>query len=125
MIYLDTHVTAWLYAGRTDLLSEHAKHLINDKRVLVSPMLVLELQYLFETNRTSENAQTVIENLSLEIGLTVCDLPFPAVIRHALGENWTRDPFDRVITSQAALRKTQLLTRDRSIQKHYPQAVWE
>ena len=56
MIYADTHVVAWLYAGRPDLIPPRARRLIEDNPLLVSPMVALELEYLFETGRTSEPA---------------------------------------------------------------------
>jgi PIN domain nuclease of toxin-antitoxin system len=67
----------------------------------------------------------VTGNLERDLGLKVCDLPFPAVVEVALGQSWTRDPFDRLIASQALLRGATLVTRDRVIRDHFPQAVWE
>ena len=37
---------------------------------------------------------------------------------------WTRDPFDRLITAQAALDDSPLLTKDDTIHTYYPEAVW-
>ena len=39
-------------------------------------------------------------------------------------ESWTRDPFDRMIVAQAALREAPLLTKDRVLHEHYDRAVW-
>jgi len=39
--------------------------------------------------------------LSVEIGLTVCDHPFPIIAEAELGENCAPDPFDRVIVAHA------------------------
>lgn len=50
--------------------------------------------------------------------------PFSDVVREACKIKWTRDPFDRLITSQAALRKTILITKDETIRRFYPEAVW-
>ncbi len=124
VIYLDTHVVAWLFAGRLDLFPEGARRRLEQNDLLVSPMVALELEYLFEIQRTIEPAPVVIEELQRKIGLKICDLPFPAVISEAQRQGWTRDPFDRVITGQAALRKAALLTKDELIREHYSQAVW-
>ena len=48
MIYLDTHIVVWLYAGKVEKLSEPAKELINDHEVLISPVVRWELKYWFE-----------------------------------------------------------------------------
>src|SRR4029453_15948068 len=69
LIYADTHVVAWLYAGRPDLIPPRARRLIEDNTLLVSPMVALELEYLFATGRTSEPARTVLQALSRDIGL--------------------------------------------------------
>lgn len=124
MIYLDTHVAAWLYAGRLELLPAGAKRLLEEEELLISPMVGLELQYLYEIQRVTVPAASVLQVLQAELGLKVCDLPFPRVAALARGERWIRDPFDRLIVSQAAFRRTPLLTRDRDIRLHYPRAVW-
>lgn len=124
LIYLDTHVAAWLFAGRIDLFPPGVRALIDDNELLISPAVVLELQYLHEIRRAAEPARVVVETLEAAIGLKVCDQPFPPVIEAALDLGWTRDPFDRILVAQAALRGAPLVTKDRLIRTHYPYAVW-
>ncbi len=124
LIYLDTHVVAWLYAGRVDLLSRRATQLVNDEELQICPAVVLELEYLHETRRLAVGGNTVVQGLAAQLGLQVCDLPFPAVIESALDQRWTRDPFDRIIVGHAALAASTLLTKDRSIHTHYRSALW-
>ena len=124
MIYLDTHVVVWLYAGRTDLIPESAKSLIDSDELLISPIVGLELQYLCGAEKTTEPAAPIIRALGREIGLRRCDVPFAEVADAALEETWTRDPFDRIVTAQARLQGSPLLTKDRDIQAHYDGAVW-
>jgi PIN domain nuclease of toxin-antitoxin system len=125
LIYLDTHVAAWMFAGRTDLLPAAVQAYVESCDLLISPAVELELQYLFEIRRTAEPAQVVVEALQREVGLKVCDLPFRDVVAVALSQSWTRDPFDRLIVSQALLRQTPLATRDRVMRAHCPLAFWE
>lgn len=125
LIYLDTHVVAWLHATGDRLLSPGAVRRIEEADELrISPMVRLELQYLYEVGRVGQRATTVLDALQAALGLRVCDAPFPAVARAAEGETWTRDPFDRMIVAQAALREAPLLTRDRILHRHYDRAVW-
>jgi len=124
LIYLDTHVAAWMFAGRIDLIPERVRALLDEHDLMISPAVKLELQYLFEIGRTAEPAKGVIEGLGREVGLKVCDLPYAEVVEVALDQSWTRDPFDRVIVSQAALRGVSLVTRDRLIRDHFQDAVW-
>ena len=80
VVYADTHVVAWLYAGRADLIPARARALLEDGRILVSPIVALELEYLFETGRTTERARHVLQSLNRDLGLGLCDLPFPDVV---------------------------------------------
>jgi PIN domain nuclease of toxin-antitoxin system len=125
LIYLDTHVVTWMFAGRLDLFPVQVRGLLDSSDLLISPAVQLELQHLFEIRRTAEPAKVVFESLAREVGLKVCDLPFPDVAEIALSLDWTRDPFDRLLVSQAELRQTPLITKDRHIRDHFPRAVWE
>jgi len=124
LIYLDTHVVAWLYAGQAELLSPKAAKLVEAEALRISPMVILELEYLREIGRLTVGGNTVVQSLSAQLGLEVCDLSFPAVIESALDQRWTRDPFDRVIVGHAALAASPLLSKDRGVRRHYRLARW-
>ena len=124
VIYLDTHVVCWLYAGETGLLSSRARDLIENSRLLISPMVVLELELLNEIGRLRIGGSAIVDYLQAAIGMEVCDLAFPKIVAAARGVSWTRDPFDRVIVGHAAAGSRQLLTKDRSIRRRFRQAVW-
>jgi len=125
MIYLDTHVLALLYAGRQDDLPAPARAAIEGEDLLISPMVGLELQLLFERGRTLVAPATVLEALSTEVGLEICDLGFPLVSTRARELSWTRDPFDRLIVAHSMVRGAPLVTRDRHIRQHYARAFWD
>ena len=123
-VYLDTHITVWLYSGQTERLSKRAANLINRERVGVSPVVLLELQYLREIGRVTALPRAIILDLKQRLGLAVEDRSLETVMERALGLAWTRDVFDRLIVAQAALDDAELVTSDRLIRKHYPKAVW-
>ena len=124
LIFLDTHVAVWLYAGELALFSEAIRQDLDRCDLLISPAVVLEIQYLHEIDRLTVPSRQVIDELNRAIGLKVDDISFAQVIDSALDHNWTRDPFDRLITAQAALGEHRLLTRDRTIRDHYRGAYW-
>ena len=124
MIYLDTHVVAWLFAGETGRLSQKAVELIRDNDLLISPMVSLELQYLHEIGRTRVPGRDVVSTLQQDIGLRICDHPFAAIVNRAESLAWTRDPFDRIIVGQASLRDDILISKDETIRTNYNRAVW-
>jgi PIN domain nuclease of toxin-antitoxin system len=125
MIHLDTHVVAWLYAGRVDRFSSTALKLLERESTAVSPMAALELQYLYEIQRLTEPGGRVLADLEKRIGLTVAEVSFTEVAAAAHALTWTRDPFDRLIVAQALIQQVPLLTADKGIRKNFEQAVWE
>ena len=124
MIYLDTHVVIWLYARRLGLLSERVRRLLEDRELLVSPMVLLELDFLREIGRIAEGGHAVYQNLHARIGLRVCTLAFPRIVEAASLQSWTRDPFDRVIVGHASAGGRELVTRDETIHRNYSRALW-
>ena len=125
MIYLDTHVVLWLYVQRGKGLSDQACQLIESAiTVFISPMVLLELDYLNEIGRTTIGSTSIFEYLEGKIGLKTCNKPFLQVIKLASKQAWTRDPFDRIITAQASIDQNMLITKDAGILEHYHQAVW-
>ena len=124
LVHLDTHVVIWLYEGRFEELSATARSMIEDGRCVISPMVRLELQYLFEIGRNNLDADTVLAALRQLMPLEVCGGDFDEVVRAALPLNWTRDVFDRLIAAQALHEGAVLLTRDPKVREHFPQAVW-
>lgn len=124
MIYLDTHVVVWAYAGEIERFPASVCSRIEESDLLISPFVLLELKYLHEIERLTVEPGVIYENLASTIGLTVCDLPLIRVISEAMPQTWTRDPFDRIITATATARDAVLLTKDETILAHYPKAFW-
>lgn len=124
VVHLDTHVVVWLYAGELERFPRPAAELLESARLLASPAVVLELQYLFEIGRVTDSAQAVVADLQGRLGLAIDDAPFPHVAWTATDLAWTRDPFDRLIVAQAKAQDCQLLTADKTIHKHYRKALW-
>jgi len=125
MIYLDTHAAAWLYAGKISLFPDHVQRVISREDLLISPMVTLELQYLFEVGRVSKRGTEVVLDLEKRIGLKICEHSFDEVIKHAIKQDWTRDPFDRVIVAQASIHSTKIVTKDEGIHKNYKHSLWK
>ena len=125
MIYLNTHVVLWLYLRKGEGLSVRARQLIEyEPVILISPIILLELDYLHEIGRTTLGSAHVFNYLYQRIDLKLCQKSFIDVVREASQLSWTRDPFDRIITAQSAIDQNTLITKDKIIQKNYEHAVW-
>jgi PIN domain nuclease of toxin-antitoxin system len=124
-IYLDTQILVWLGQGQVEKLTPAATQAIESSDLIISPMVLLELQYLFEIKKVIKPPVALLSQLTALIGLKVSDHPFPAVVQAALFETWTRDPFDRVIVAQARSDSySGLISSDTTIQQHYSKTVW-
>ena len=117
--YLDTHVAIFLYMGKVKKLSPKAHELIESEEIRISPMVYLELQYLYEIGRILHGPEKVTSYLEARIELRQCGLPFARMAQFAAHEGWTRDPFDRMIVAQARLGEHPLISKDEIIAKNY------
>jgi PIN domain nuclease of toxin-antitoxin system len=91
----------------------------------VSPIVELELTYLYEIGRVSEPASMPLAGLRRSIGLQVADVSLAELVQAATGLSWTRDPFDRLIAAHAILADAPLVTADKTIQANLPLATWD
>jgi len=124
LIYLDTHVVIWLYTGNTEYIPSKTLELMKTQELLLSPMVLLEMTYLFEIKRLTVTSDQIMNTLIPIINLKVSKLPYSSVIEHAIQQSWTRDPFDRIIVGQAAVKSSLLITKDSHILDHYAYALW-
>jgi PIN domain nuclease of toxin-antitoxin system len=123
--YLDTPTAVWLAEGTLARHSRRAAGVVNKSDLLLSPMVVLELEYLFELRRSKLQAREVLLKLEHEAGVRVCDLSSPEITQVAIDEKWTRDPFDRVIVAHAKANGwASLVSADEKIAKNYARTVW-
>ena len=123
-IYLDTHVVVWLFSGEIEKLSDKAIKIIEESELLISPMVTLELEFLYEIGRLNYKSKDILSSLSQSIDLKVCNLPFANIALESTKNNWTRDPFDRLIVANATCNNSILLSRDRKILDNYSMAIW-
>lgn len=123
--YLDTHVLVWLAQGKTARFRPDIRGLIRSASLLFSPIVLLEIEYLYEVKRSHLTARDIHRKAEAELGVRLCSLPFAEIANAALDEKWTRDPFDRLIVANAKANGfAPLISADEKIAKHYPRTVW-
>jgi PIN domain nuclease of toxin-antitoxin system len=123
--YLDTNIAIFLHSGNAVRLTRRATEQIEGNDLLVSAMVMLELEMLYERGTIKYTASQILSDLNQQIGVSVCQLPMAAVMNSALGVKWTREPGDRIIVANAiANNEAPLVTSDRLINEQYPNAIW-
>jgi PIN domain nuclease of toxin-antitoxin system len=122
--FLDTHIAIWLYEKRLDLLSEKAKQFIEKNDLFISPVVKLEIEYLFEIEKIKDNSETICSFLEKNIDLRIENSSFLEIIKISLNEKWTRDPFDRIIVAHSKLKDYTLISKDKKINKNYFRTIY-
>ena len=123
--YLDTTIAIFLHSGNVARLTQRATEQIESADLLVSAMVMLELEMLYEKGTINYTAAQILSDLNQQIGLSVCQFPMAVVMSSALRLKWTREPGDRIIVANAiANNEAPLVTSDRRIKEQYPNAIW-
>ena len=125
VIFLDTHAVVWLYAGEVERFPRVARKKLENQPLAISPIVLLEIQYLHELARITAEPLRILKELEKSLGLAIHSQDFERIILSALGQRWTRDPFDRLIVAHADVVSAPLLTKDRAIRRNYHRAFWD
>ncbi len=123
--YLDTHVVIWLCEGKLAKLTAPALDAINQNDLLISPAVLIELNFLLQIGRIIRNPLDLAKQLRTQLSVQVSSHSFADMAETALFEGWTRDPFDLMIVANAkADNYSLLITQDEKIRQNYPKAIW-
>ncbi len=126
VLHLDTHVVVWLASGQHKKVPPPLRARLSTDILRISPMVRLELSYLYEVGRIAKQPDAALAELSASIGLNMDDQPFDRVADIAARTTFTRDPFDRVIAAQAIAAGAPLATKNEHIRAALPDlAVWD
>lgn len=123
--YLDTHVVVYLHSGEAKRISQRAQNQIENTDLLVSAMVMLELEMLYDKGTIKYSATKILADLAQQIGLSVCQMPMSQIVASAITIKWTRDPGDLLIVANAAANgRAPLITKDERIRVNYDNAIW-
>jgi PIN domain nuclease of toxin-antitoxin system len=106
-------------------LTKPAINVIQNHDLLISPAVLIELNFLQQIGRIIRNPLDLAKQLRIQLDVRICNHSFADLAETALFETWTRDPFDLLIVSHAKANNYSILvTQDAKIRKHYPKAIW-
>jgi PIN domain nuclease of toxin-antitoxin system len=113
-----------LYEGEERRIPREIRARLEAEAPFISPIVELELTYLYEVGRVSEPPSAPLTALRQSIGLEVADASVAELVRTAADLSWTRNPFDRLIAAHAILANAPLITADTTIRENLPLATW-
>ena len=116
-LILDTHFVIWLVLG-SDRISEFPWIGVH-RPWGVSPVSLLEIQFLSEVGRLSVRNPDFVDALSRDDRFVIDDASLTSMFHHALGLGWTRDPFDRLLAAHSLTRRVPLCSIDETILKNH------
>ena len=125
MIFIDTHVAAFLAGKQVRKLTKRVQKTIEEESVWISPISLLELRYLHQLGRISYDSSAIFSFLKANIQLQQSQTPIDSLVMAAMDINWTRDLFDRLIVADCIVNGAKLMTKDTLILENYPQALWD
>lgn len=116
-LLLDTHFLIWIVLGSRRLeafpwLDEYAPW-------GVSPISLLEIQFLGEVGRVDVRNPAFNEAVARDPRFLIDEAPLVRLIEHALPLTWTRDPFDRLLAAHSASRRVPLCTLDETLRRRH------
>ncbi|MGH7555126.1 MAG: type II toxin-antitoxin system VapC family toxin, partial [Longimicrobiales bacterium] len=114
---LDTHFLLWILL-EAERLAEFPW--LDDYRPWgVSPVSLLEVQFLAEAGKLEVRSAELVDALSQDLRFIIDEVPLLQLVRHAHPLSWTRDPFDRLLAAHSSARRLPLCTLDRLMLKHH------
>jgi PIN domain nuclease of toxin-antitoxin system len=122
-LLLDTHAALWFLSGDERLGDDARRQLTDDtNRVLLSAAVVWEIAVKRALGKLSVPDEYL--TLLLDAGVQ----PLPVNLEHAAGVEQLpphhRDPFDRMLVSQARVEGAALVSRDEAMRPYGVALVW-
>jgi PIN domain nuclease of toxin-antitoxin system len=114
---LDTHFVLWIVMGADRLAS--FPWIERYRPWGVSPVTLLEIQYLAEIGRVEVQNPQFTDALAGDPRFVIDEIPLVPLIRRAIELTWTRDPFDRLIAAHSSVRRLPLCTTDRVVRQNH------
>jgi len=116
-LLFDTHFLIWVALDSPRL--EEFPWLDAYRPWGVSPVSLLEVQFLAEVGRLEVRNPEFADAIAADPRFVIDDAPLAAVFRNAVTLGWTRDPFDRLLAAHSMSRRVPLCSLDETIRRHH------
>jgi PIN domain nuclease of toxin-antitoxin system len=122
-LLLDTHFLLWTVLGNERL--REFPWLEEYRPWGVSPVSLLEMQFLAEVGRLEVDQSGFLEALAADPRFVFDEPSLVNLVEKALPLSWIRDPFDRLLAAHSEARRVPLCSLDRLIRTNHRHLVME
>src|SRR5262249_24970115 len=85
----------------------------------VSPISLLEIKFLAEVGKLEVDIDAFAELVSSDSRFVVDEVSLLSLVQRSLIFDWTRDPFDRMLSAHSSLRRKPFCSVHRSILRNH------
>lgn len=125
---LDTAPFLWMIQGKEDLFPQKIKNILTDTKnqIILSTASLWEIAIKYSIGKLSfkRPPQEILLDLLAELNIEI----LPILMDHALQVDslpfYHKDPFDRLLASQAKIENLPLMTPDRVFKKYKIKTLW-
>ena len=126
-VLLDTHTLLWFLNGDDDKLPESVKDIIlnqeNKKFVSIISFLEISIKTSLGKLKLDNGFKNLIE-ATIFNGFEILDISLNHTLTLSELEFIHRDPFDRILVSQAIVENLTILTKDGYIKNYNVKSIW-
>jgi PIN domain nuclease of toxin-antitoxin system len=125
-LLLDTHAIIWFFNGDESLSKKALSHILAaENRKFVSIISIWEVSIKIGLGKLSfEGSTKAFYELLNNNGFEVLPLSIEHLFQYETLEFFHRDPFDRILITQANVEKMAIITKDENIKKYQIQSIW-
>ena len=116
-LLLDTHFLVWIVTRHSRL--NDFPWLDDYKPWGVSPITLLEIQYLAEIGRIQIKNPEFTGSLLSDSRFLVDEVSLVDLVQRSLELSWTRDPFDRLLCAHSLARRVPFCSIDRKVLQNH------
>lgn len=123
---LDTAVFLWMISGQEENVSKKASSILEEEELVLSAVALWEIaiKHALGKLELKGNPRSWLPEIVVKMQLR----PLPITHRHAWGildlPPHHKDPFDRLLISQARIEKLPILSPDAVFKKYRVETIW-
>jgi Uncharacterized protein conserved in bacteria len=123
---LDTHAFLWFIAGSPEMSSKAKGIILNpENKKFISIASFWEIAIKLKLNKIQlDMSFKELKNQALVNGFRILPILFEETLRLTTLELHHRDPFDRILISQAFQNKFSIISKDPEFKKYTNKVIW-